>query len=178
MFFWQKEPVDIFLDLLTFERLRVGAIFFSMNEDNLSRILKQPFTVIGSDSSARSFDGVTANGLPHPRGFGTFPRVLGRYVREQGLLSLCEAIHKMTGLTASIFGIEERGLIKEGYFSDLVIFDKDTILDRAEFTNPFLPPEGIHFVFVNGEPVVYHGLLQEKRPGRILKKFSNNPRYT
>ena len=173
-----KEPVDVFLDLLTFERLRVGAIFFSMKEDNLCRILKQPFTVIGSDSSARSFDGVTANGLPHPRGFGTFPRVLGRYVREQGLLSLCEAIHKMTGLTASIFGIQERGLIKEGYFSDLVIFDKDTILDRAEFTNPFLPPEGIHFVFVNGEPVVYHEVLQERRPSRILKKFSNNPKYT
>lgn len=169
-----KEPVDVFLDMLTIEKLRVGAIFFSMNEDNLRRILKLPYVVIGSDSSARSFDGMTAKSLPHPRGFGTFPRVLGRYVRQEGLLTLCEAIHKMTGLTAGIFGLEKRGFIREGYFSDLTIFDKDTILDKADFTNPFLPPEGIHFVFVNGEPVVYKGVLQDRRPGRILKKHSNS----
>ncbi|HLC16090.1 MAG TPA: D-aminoacylase [Thermodesulfovibrionia bacterium] len=165
------EPVDILIDLLVEERLRVGAVFFTMNEDNLRRILKLPFTVIGSDSSARSFDGVTTRGLPHPRGFGSFPRVLGRYVREEAVLSLHEAIHKMTGLTAGIFAIAERGFIKQGYYGDLTMFDKETIIDRAAFTNPFVPPEGIHYVFVNGEPVFYNGTFQDRRPGRILKKF-------
>lgn len=162
-------PLEAVFDVLVGEELQVGAIFFSMNEDNLKSILKQPFTVIGSDSSARSFDGMTAKGKPHPRGFGSFPRVLGRYAGDSGILTLSEAIYKMTGLTARIFRIIQRGIIAKGFFADLVIFDSGKVNDRAEFNDPFQKPEGIHHVFVNGIPVVFEGEVTGRLPGRILR---------
>jgi len=164
-----KSPTELVFDLLEEEELQVAAIFFSMNEENLKIILKQPYTVIGSDSSARGFDGITAKGKPHPRGFGTFPRVLGRYARESGVLTLSEAIHKMTGLTARIFRLKERGIIAKGFFADLVVFDPEKISDRAEFNNPFQRPEGIHHVFVNGVPALLDGEITGTLTGRILK---------
>jgi N-acyl-D-amino-acid deacylase len=141
-----------------------------MNEENLKVILKQPYTVIGSDSSARSFEGITAKGKPHPRGFGSFPRVLGRYARELEILTLSEAICKMTGLTAKIFRMNQRGIIAKGFFADLVVFDPEKINDRAEFNNPFQKPEGIHHVFVNGVPVLLEDEITGAMPGRILKE--------
>jgi N-acyl-D-amino-acid deacylase len=164
-----KSATELLFDLLVEEDLQVGAIFFSMNEDNLMAVLKQPYTAIGSDSSARSFDGITAKGAPHPRGFGSFPRVLGKYVREQNILSLSEAVYKMTGFTSKIFNIRHRGIIAKGYFADITIFDPDRIIDTAKFSDPFRKPEGIHYVFVNGVPVVFKGAATGALPGKILR---------
>ena len=164
-----KTPIEFFFEILAEENLRVGAIFFSMNEDNLKSILKLPFAMIGSDSSARSFDGITAQGKPHPRGFGSFPRILGKYVREDKVFSLREAVYKMTGLPATTFKIKQRGIIAKGFFADITIFDPDNIKDKSTFDDPFKKPEGIHYVFINGIPVVLEGRQAGALPGRILK---------
>jgi N-acyl-D-amino-acid deacylase len=164
-----KSPVDFLLDILVEERLRIGAIFYSMNEDNLARFLSLPYVMIGSDSSARSMDGPTCKGKPHPRGFGTFPRFLGRYARDQRQMSLGKGIHKMTMLPAETFGLKARGCIREGYMADLVIFDDQRIKDRATFEEPFLKPEGIHYVLVNGSPVVWEGETIGTTAGRVLR---------
>jgi N-acyl-D-amino-acid deacylase len=164
-----KDPVDTLFHILIEERLRVSAIYFSMSEENMRRILKKPYTMIGSDSSTRSDNGITAKGKPHPRGFGTFPRVLGRYVREEGILTLEEAIYKMTGFTARRYGIKSRGLIREDYYADITVFDPERINDRSIFDNPFLYPDGIVYVIVNGIPVVEDGELKGTLPGRVFK---------
>jgi len=164
----KKPSLEFLFKLLIEEDLRVSAIFFSMSEDNLKSILKQPYTMIGSDSSARSFNGITAKGKPHPRGFGTFPRVFDKYVKEEGILSLSEAIYKMTGLPANTFKIAKRGILAPDFFADLIIFDHDKIRDKASFKNPFKRPEGIYYVFVNGIPVLWEGKLTGRLPGRIL----------
>jgi N-acyl-D-amino-acid deacylase len=164
-----KDPVDFLLDILVEERLRIGAIFYSMNEDNLVRFLALPYAMIGSDSSARSMDGPTRRGKPHPRGFGTFPRFLGRYARDQRRMGMGEAIHKMTALPAETFGLKGRGCIRPGYMADLVIFDDQRIRDRATFEEPFLKPEGIYYVLVNGTPVVWEQETTGAAPGRVLR---------
>lgn len=164
-----KDPVGTLFHILSEERLRVSAIFFSMNDENLKRILKKPYTMIGSDSSARSDNGITAKGKPHPRGFGTFPRVLGKFTREDGVLKLEEAIYKMTGFPAKRFGIKQRGLIKEGYYADIVIFDPEKINDRATFEVPFHFPDGISLVLINGMAVVEEGRVKDVLPGRVLR---------
>ena len=164
-----REPVDIVFDILIEENLRVGAIFSSMNEDNLKRFLSLSYCMIGTDSSARCFSGPTCKGKPHPRGFGSFPRFLGKYVRDEGLMSMSEGIHKMTMLPARTFGIHKRGVIKKGAFADLVIFDQEKINDRATFEDPFLKPEGIYYVFINGLPALWEGKITGVRAGRILR---------
>jgi len=163
------EPIDILLKILIEEKLRVSAIFASMNEDNLRRFLSLPYAMIGTDSSARSTSGPTHKGKPHPRGFGSFPRFLGRYVRNNGLMSMNEAIHKITMLPAKTFGIYKRGVLKKGVFADLVVFDPEKIIDRATFDEPFLKPEGIYYVIVNGKPAVWEGEITGSRSGRILR---------
>ncbi len=164
-----KEPVDFLLDILLEERLRVGAIFHSMNEDNLKRFLSLPYTMIGSDSSARSSDGPTCKGKPHPRGFGSFPRFIGRYSRDLKQMSISKAIHKITMLSAETFGLKKRGRIKTGYLADLVVFDEEKIIDRSSFEDPFSKPEGIYFVFVNGSPAVWEGSQTVTMGGRVLR---------
>jgi N-acyl-D-amino-acid deacylase len=164
-----KNPGESVIEILVEEEADVGAIFFSMNEDNLESVLKRPYTMAGSDSSARSFDGITAQGLPHPRTFGTFPRILGKYVRERGVLSMGGAVYKMTGLPAKVFGIKQRGIVAEGCYADIVVFDPETIIDKADFNDPYKRPDGIHHVFVNGIPVVSEGEVTGAMPGRILK---------
>ncbi len=163
------EPSELVINLLIEENLRVGAIFHSMNENNLEKFLKEPFMCIGTDSSARSFDGPTAKGRPHPRGFGSMPRFLGIYCREKRLFSVEEAIRKITSLPAKIFGLKDRGMLKEGAFADLVVFDPDKIIDRADFKTPFLKPDGIYHVFVNGLPAIWNGNATGIRNGRVLK---------
>ncbi len=160
---------EAFFNIVIEERLRVGAIFLSMNEDNLRKFLSLPFCMVGSDSSARCFDGPTVQGKPHPRTFGTFPRLFGRYVREEGLLSLPEAVHKATMLPAEIFGLRKRGRIREGFFADLVLFDPERITDRATFGDPFQPADGIRSVFVNGREALSEGRLTHRLGGRVLR---------
>jgi len=163
-----KSPVDALFKILIEEKLRVGAIFSSMNEDNLKRFLSLPYSMIGSDSSARSTSGITCEGKPHPRGFGSFPRFLGKYVRDEKLMSMSEAIYKITMLPAKTFGISERGILKKGAFADIVVFDPQKIIDRATFSKPFLLSKGIHYVVVNGAPAVWEGECTDVKTGRVL----------
>jgi len=161
-------PQDAVLDILIDEGLRVGAIFFSMNEENLERFLSLPYLMIGSDSSARSFSGPTRKGKPHPRGFGTFPRFIGRYVRDKAILTLPEAIRRITQLPAMTFGLRDRGLIKEGFYADIVIFNHDRATDRATFDDPYQMADGIEYVFVNGRLAFKEGKPTGHLSGRFL----------
>lgn len=167
-----SDEIETLIGLLVQERLRVGAIFRSMSEENLRRFLALPFCMIGTDSSARCFDGPTRQGKPHPRGFGTFARLMGRYVREEKVLSLAEAVHKSTALAARTFGLEGRGLLAPGHFADVVVFDPAEIKDAATFEDPFRKPEGIPYVLVNGIPSVWEGEITGKRAGRVLRRKS------
>ncbi|NOZ26102.1 MAG: D-aminoacylase [Nitrospirae bacterium] len=165
----KKSPVDAVIEIVMDERARAGAVFFSMSEDNLRRFLRLPYTMIGSDSSARSMSGPTRSGNPHPRGFGAFARFLGRYVRDEGLMSLSEAIWKMTCLPAVTFGLKERGLIREGYHADIVIFDYERITDAATFEEPWRRAEGVVHVFVNGVPALRDSEPTGALPGMVLR---------
>ena len=134
-----------------------------MVEDDIARILAHPTTMIGSD-------GVPLPGNPHPRLYGCFPRVLGKYSREDGVISMEEAIHKMTGLSAEKANLNDRGLIKPGLNADIVIFDEDTIIDKATYDNPRVYPEGIIHVFVDGELSVKNGKQTEVRAGKVARR--------
>lgn len=160
----EVDPVDALVEILVDEKLRAGAVFHAMSEDNLRRFLELPYVMIGTDSSARSFKGPTASGKPHPRGFGSFPRFLSRYARD-----LEGAVRKITALPAETFGLGKRGRIKEGFKADIVAFDPSELRDKATYEDPFRPPEGIHYVMVNGVPVLSQGKLTGERPGRILR---------
>lgn len=140
-----------------------GAIYHSISEDDMRRILRHPATMIGSD-------GLPNDPRPHPRLWGTFPRVLGRYSREEKLISLPEAIHKMTGMPARRFGLEERGFIRKGYCADLVLFNPETIIDTATFSDPIRPAEGIAGVWVNGVLSYNAQGATENRAGRFLPR--------
>jgi N-acyl-D-amino-acid deacylase len=164
-----KQPVEFLLDILFEEKLRIGAIFHSMNEDNLRRFLALPYLMTGTDSSVRCMDGPTHRGKPHPRGFGTFARFVGRYARDLGLMSMGEAIRRITLLPSETFGLIGRGRLKEGFHADVVVFDEARVIDKASFEEPFLRPEGIHSVFVNGTLVASEGVSTGKRPGRVLR---------
>lgn len=163
-----KSPLDALFALLIAERVRTGAIFFSMNEENLRKFLSLPYTMIGSDSAVRSFSGPTCSGKPHPRGFGSFPRFIGRYVREERLMGLPEAIRRVSSLPAQAFGLQERGILREGSFADITVFDYGKIIDTATFKDPFRRAEGIEYVFVNGTPAVRGGEFTGSRSGRVL----------
>jgi len=139
-----------------------GAIYFMMDEADVRRILAHPAAMIGSD-------GLPHDRHPHPRLWGTFPRVLGHYAREVGLMPLEQAVHKMTGLSAAQFGLTDRGLIRPGRKADLVLFDPETVIDRATFEAPTRPAAGIELVLVNGRPVWRDGQVTGDRPGRALR---------
>lgn len=165
-----KDPFDFVFDLLIEERGSVGCVYFIIDEADLALAMKQPWVAVGSDGSALSIEGPLRAGVPHPRNFGTFPRVLGRYVREMKVIPLEEAIRKMTSLPASILGLADRGSIKEGMWADLVIFDPATVADKATFEDPFQYPVGIDTVIVNGTVVLDEGRHTNARPGKVLKR--------
>jgi N-acyl-D-amino-acid deacylase len=165
-----KDPFDFVFDLLIEERGSVGCVYFIIDEADLALAMKQPWVAIGSDGSALSVEGPLRAGVPHPRSFGTFPRVLGRYVRELKVISLEDAIRKMTSLPASILGLDDRGVIKEGQWADLVIFDPATVADKATFEDPFQYPVGIDTVLVNGKVVLDEGKHTNARPGKVLRR--------
>ena len=146
------------------ERLQpAGAVYFSMDEDDVQRVLRHPGTMIGSD-------GLPHDEWPHPRLWGTFPRVLGRYCRDLGLLSLEDAVHRMTGLAAKEFALDARGRIEAGFHGDLVVFDAETVRDAATFEDPVRAASGIELVIVNGVPVWERGGATGARPGRVLRR--------
>jgi N-acyl-D-amino-acid deacylase len=151
-------------DLEAAEKLKpAGAVYFSMNEDDVQMVLKHPLSVVGSD-------GLPHDTKPHPRLWGTFPRVLGHYSRDLGLFTLEEAIHKMTGKTAEEFGITGRGVIAEGNYADLTLFDPEEIIDSADFDNPTQASAGIDTVVVNGRIVWRGNRHTNERPGRALRR--------
>jgi N-acyl-D-amino-acid deacylase len=156
-----------------------GAVYFNMDEDDLLRVLKFPGTMIGSDGLSAPPQANTANARPHPRLWGTFPRVLGHYVRERGALTLADAVHRMTGVPARVFSLKDRGAISVGAFADLVLFDAKTVIDRATFESPTEMATGIACVWVNGKAVwsgnaPHRDTLDSKRPGRWLTRSENN----
>ncbi|MBC5800160.1 MAG: amidohydrolase family protein [Candidatus Eremiobacteraeota bacterium] len=162
-------PARAALELLRDEGLAVDAIFFTLREDDVATVLSADFVAVGSDASARAHDGPTARGFPHPRTFGTFPRIFGRFVRGRRTLEIGEAIRRMTSLAADTFGIVERGSIVKGGYADLVLFDPATIADTATYECPYSYPTGIDYVWVNGLAVVRHGEATGERPGRVLR---------
>ena len=147
--------------------LPAGGIFFMMDEADVRRILAYPGTMIGSD-------GLPHDEFPHPRLWGTFPRVLGHYAREQGLFSLEEAVHKMTGLPAQRFGLADRGVLRAGAMADLVLFDPETVIDTATFEQPKQPARGIELVMVNGRAVWRDGTNTGARPGRAIRRAASS----
>ena len=166
---WHKEPADAAFDLVEQGQGRVLALYYMMSEQDIVTALKFPWTSIGSDAAAALKPGaVDALGLPHPRSYGNFPRLIARYVRKQHVLTLEEAIRKMTSWPATRMRLASRGLIKEGCWADVVIFDYDKIQDRATYEQPLLSPDGIDYVLVNGEVVVEHGKHTGARPGQVL----------
>ncbi|MBI2251732.1 MAG: amidohydrolase family protein, partial [Armatimonadetes bacterium] len=165
-----KDPEEIILNLFIEEECPVEAIFFSMSEKDLIKVMKSPYTSIGSDAMARSPYGILSKGQPHPRAYGTFPRILGYYVRDKKILTLEEAIYKMTFFSANKLGLKKRGLIKAGNFADLVIFNPKTVKDLATFTKPQTYPQGIEYVLVNGKIVIENSKHTGILAGKILKK--------
>jgi N-acyl-D-amino-acid deacylase len=158
--------VEACIDLLIEGNGRVGMINFIMDEREVQQVLKHPLAMIGSDGRSVSAD--TAQGMPHPRYYGCFPRVLGRYCRQLKLFSLETAVHKMTGMPAEQLGLADRGLLKTGLAADVVVFDAKTVIDKATFQSPHQYPEGIQVVVVNGRVVILAGNHTEARPGRVL----------
>jgi dihydroorotase/N-acyl-D-amino-acid deacylase len=150
--------------VLDAEGIAATVVLHVMCEDDVRTVLRHPTTMIGSDGLP------TLQGKPHPRLYGSFARVLGTYVREQGVLSLAEAVHRMTGLSAHRFGLTDRGEIRPGAFADLVVFDPALIADIATYEDPHQPPAGIAHVFVNGAQVVKSGAHTHARPGRTLRR--------
>ena len=164
-----KDPLDALLDFIVADHGQTGAIFFMMNEDDMKAALKSPFVSICTDTGARATDGPLSGSRSHPRGWGTYPRILGRYVRDEKLMSLGTAIHKMTGMSATKVGLQQRGLLREGYFADITIFDPKTVIDRATFEQPHQYPVGINFVIVNGQVEVDNGKRTPALAGKVLR---------
>jgi len=162
-----KDPYDLIFDLVAEEAFEAGVIIFNMGEEDIARIMSHPWTMVGSD-------GIPSLGESrvHPRFSGTFPRVLGRYVRDKGVLTLAEAVRKMTSLPAQAFGLKDKGLIQTGRDADLVIFDPARIQDGATFEDPLAPPEGVEFVLVQGRFAVEKGRTTGERAGVVQRRSS------
>jgi len=167
-----KPPYEFMRDLLIEENDQVGIVIFMMKEENLTRILAHPLVGIGTDGEARAPYGLLGRGKPHPRVYGTFPRAIGKYVREEKLLKLEEMLKKMTSVPARRFGLQKRGVVRAENIADLVIFDPDKIIDKATWKEPHQYPAGVEYVLVNGEIVIDKGSHTGKLPGKILRKKS------
>jgi N-acyl-D-amino-acid deacylase len=162
-----KTPEDAVMDLLVAEGQRIGTVFMMMSEDNVRLGMRQPWMKFGTD--AGGVDPDSARSLTHPRAYGTFPRIVGRYVRDERLLSLEEAVRKSTSATATRLLIPDRGVLRDGFFADVVVFDPATIVDRATFDAPHQLSTGVRHVLVNGAFVVRDGRHTGAKPGRILR---------
>ncbi len=160
-----KNPYDAAFDLLLEEESAVGMVDFYGLEEHVARFLTRPEQNVCTDG--------LLGGRPHPRVFGSFPRVLGKYVREEKALTLEDAIRKMTSKPAEVFGLERRGLLKPGYFADITVFNPDKVIDKGTFANPVQYPEGIEDVAINGQLVVEDGVYGPGLAGKVLRKSRN-----
>ena len=165
------EPAEAVLQVLEEEYGSVPTRCHNRDEGDVRYFLGHDLAMIGSDGRAVSPDGPYANALPHPRFYGTYPRILGRYVREEpAVLTLENAIYKMAGFPAQRMGMKDRGLVKEGLTADLAVFDPETVIDNSVWEDPHQYPDGIPYVLVNGVPVVDEGKHTGARPGRVLRR--------
>ena len=163
------DPYALLLLLIIGDLGRSGMVGFAMSEENTAAFLAHPLGMVCSDGSALATEGPLASGTPHPRSFGSFPRVLGHYSRDEGVMPLETAIHKMTAMPARRLRLVDRGVITPGAFADLVVFDPATVSDQATFANPHQYPVGIEHVIVNGKVVLQDGELTGRLPGRVLR---------
>jgi N-acyl-D-amino-acid deacylase len=163
-----RDPEETLLDLLLEDESSIGTAYFITAEENIRKLIPLPWISFGSDEASQAPEGVFLKSMPHPRAYGNFARILGKYVREEKLLSLEEAIRKMTSLPAANLGLDQRGLLREGYFADVVVFDPRTIIDRATYEKPHQYAVGVHHVFINGVQVLKNGEHTGAKPGRAL----------
>ncbi|HEX6694406.1 MAG TPA: D-aminoacylase [Longimicrobiales bacterium] len=166
----KQRPIDALFDILIADSSATGAIFFSMSEDDIEYAMKQPWVSIGMDAGARAMDSIVVQEHPHPRAFGTFPRVLCHYVRDRQVITMPDAIRKFTSLPAARMGLSDRGVIKAGMYADITIFDPATVCDRATFEEPVQAAVGIVHVLVNGVPVVRDTRVTGAKPGMALRR--------
>ena len=167
---WKIEPVDALLRLLVEEETKIEMVGHGMDPENVEMVLSHPLVMIGSDGYSMAPKGKMAEARPHPRSYGTYPRVLGHYARERKIFDLPTAVKKITTMPADQIGLTDRGRISRGMKADLVVFDASTVKDTATFENPHQYPVGIEYVLVNGEPVVEKGKHNGARPGKVLRK--------
>jgi dihydroorotase/N-acyl-D-amino-acid deacylase len=165
----KKDPLDAVFDLILADHGQTGAIYFMMSEDDMRAAMKSPLVSFCTDSGSRATDGPLAGSKSHPRGWGSYPRILGRYVRDEKLLTLETAIHKMSGAPAARVGLKERGLIREGMYADITVFDPAKVIDTATFESPNQYPTGIEYVLVNGKISVDKGQRTGVLGGRVLR---------
>jgi N-acyl-D-amino-acid deacylase len=168
----KQSPLNFACDLLINTKGRVGVTHFCMSQENVDKVVTHPLSMVATDSSLKAPYGKLSKGKPHPRSYGTFPRVIRDYVRERELLSLAYAVRKMTGIPALRLGLSDRGVIKKGAFADIVIFNLEKIEDRATYANPHQYPSGIEYVMVNGQIVIEKGKHTGALPGKVLRKCS------
>jgi dihydroorotase/N-acyl-D-amino-acid deacylase len=166
---WNKDAIDAIFDLLIADEAFTSVAVFGMSEPDVSLALQQPWVSIDNDAHGAAPDGLLGKEHPHPRAYGTFPRILRKYVREEEKLTLEEAIRKFSALPAQRMRLADRGVLKKGMWADIVIFDPATIRDRATFENPNQLSEGMEYVLVNGVPVIDNGKQTEALPGRVLR---------
>jgi N-acyl-D-amino-acid deacylase len=163
-----KDPIDTAMDLVAEDESRIGAVYFMMSEENVKKELQKPRIAFGSDEASQAPEGVFLKSNPHPRAYGNFARVLGKYVRDEKVLPMSDAIHRLSGLPATNLGLDHRGFLKKGMFADVVVFDPATIADRATFEKPHQYATGVKHVFVNGVQVIKDGEHTGAKPGRAL----------
>lgn len=164
-----KHYADVAMDFVIQDGSRVGVVYFLMSEENVKKQIQLPYMSFGSDAGSIAPEGEFLKSNPHPRAYGNFARLLGKYVREEKVISLEEAIYKLTSLSAKKLKIKNRGLLKEGYYADIVMFDPKTVSDHATFENPHQLATGMHHVFVNGTQVLKNGEHTGAMPGRVVR---------
>jgi dihydroorotase/N-acyl-D-amino-acid deacylase len=163
-----KDPIDLIFDLLA-EDPGMSVAVFGMSEQDVSNVLKQPWVSIDNDSQGTATDGILGQQHPHPRAYGTFPRILRKYVREEKLLTLPDAIRKFSALPAQRMRLTDRGVLKQGMWADIVVFDLNRVRDLATFETPNQLSEGMQYVLVNGVPVIDGAKMTSALPGKVLR---------
>jgi dihydroorotase/N-acyl-D-amino-acid deacylase len=166
---WNKDPIDTIFDLLIQDNAFTYVAVFGMSEPDVALALTQPWVSVDNDSQGTAPDGLLGKEHPHPRAYGTFPRILRKYVREEKKLRLEEAIRKFSALPAQKMRLSDRGVLKAGMWADVVVFDPETITDKATFENPNQLSEGMQYVLVNGVPVIDSGKATGALPGKVLR---------
>jgi N-acyl-D-aspartate/D-glutamate deacylase len=165
----QKEPIEALLDLLVEDQAYSFVAVFGMDEPDVAMALMQPWTSVDNDSQGTAPDGILGKEHPHPRAYGTFPRIIRKFVRDEGKLTLENAIRKFTSLPAQRMRLVDRGVLKEGMWADVVVFDPDSLRDLATFENPNQLSVGMEYVLVNGVPVIADGEATNALPGKVLR---------